>query len=139
MAPRQQQAAPGRGRRLARATAVAATAAVLAVLGRPAAGFLPAAPALSSWQQPPPQQHSPAAAVQREAPASGPAGAAGLGRSGWRQQQQQQPQRQQAGFRLWSATVDRAAEAGERVGSGGGGPADALEAVAAQFEGIYNR
>lgn len=127
---------PGRGRRL-RATAVAATAAVLAVVGRPAAGFVPAAPAVSSasWQrQPQPQQHSPAAAVQREPPASGAAAAALGGRSGWRQRQQQQ-----AGFRLWSATVDRTAEAGGRVGSGGGGPADALEAVAAQFEGIYNR
>lgn len=138
MAPTRQQqppAARGRGRRL-RATAVAATAAVLAVVGRPAAGFVPATPAVSSasWQrQPQPQQHSPAAAVQREPPASGAAAAAPGGRLGWRQQ------RQQAGFRLWSATVDRTAEAGVRVGSGGGGPADALEAMAAQFEGIYNR
>ena len=48
------------------------------------------------------------------------------------------PRRQQGSLRLWSATIDRAAEAEERVGSGGG-PKDALEAVAAQFEAIYNR
>lgn len=42
-------------------------------------------------------------------------------------------------LRRWSATVDRTAEAGERVRGGGGGAGEALEAVAAQFEGIYNR